>query len=340
MNSCTTKAHFITLVLAASVSSGCSNFAFSGAPSTITPQLIASRPARIANGRSPNIGSKTNNVYVSEYENGSDARVLGYGGANRRDKKPSCSRKSPYAHDIAIDGKGNVIVAGGFGVTTVYNGSPMCGKKLGVLPIGWGGLAVNAASSDAANGTVAVAALQDGSGPGSIELCTLRAGCTGNLKNNDMNFVMGVALANDGDCWASSEQGPSMGYAPVLTYFKGCTGSGETARGFQNAATGGLDLDDHGNLVVISSATPAVYVYSGCKPQCKLVGGPFALHGTAMYGHLNAASTRFVTADTHYGQVNVYRYTPTAITYLYAFNNGISPSSGIQGAAFDPRSRQ
>jgi hypothetical protein len=83
-----------------------------------------------------------------------------------------------------------------------------------------------------------------------------------------------------------------------------------------------------------------VYVYSGCKPACKAIGGPFPLKGTAVYGHLNEDSTSFAAADYQYGQVDVYRYSPTAITYRYSFNNGISVNSGIVGAAYNPRSRE
>jgi erythromycin esterase len=149
-----------------------------------------------------------------------------------------------------------------------------------------------------------------------------------------------VAVSKNGDCWAASKQGPSKGYKTVLIYFQGCAGSGQTTTHYKNPDSGGLDIDKSGNLVSISYSTPAVYVYSGCKPVCKLIGGPFTLKGTAVYGHLNKDSTRFATADYEYGQVDIYTYSPTAVTYRYSFNNGISVSSGIVGAAYNPRSKE
>jgi hypothetical protein len=126
----------------------------------------------------------------------------------------------------------------------------------------------------------------------------------------------------------------------ALTYFKRCSGSGETATGFDNPASGGLDIDKDGHLVTVSYSTPAVYVYSGCRPACKLIGGPFPLKGTGFYGHLNMDSTSFVAADYQHGEIDVYRYTPTSLKYMYSFNNGLSQSSGVVGAAYNPSSKE
>jgi len=98
-----------------------------------------------------------------------------------------------------------------------------------------------------------------------------------------MNFVYSVAVAKNGDCWASSEQAESMGSGgAVLTYFKDCSGSGQTATGYQNAYAGGLDIDVNGNLVSISATTPAVYVYSACNPLAR----PSAARSRSTGGHL------------------------------------------------------
>jgi hypothetical protein len=285
--------------------------------------------------------SAKSGLYISEYNSRSDAVVLGYPTNDRRNDPPTCSESTPYASSIAVDTKGNLIVPKGFDEVTVFKGPGMCGPKLASFGLGeWGGDAVDVASTNAADGMIAVAAIQDGSGAGSIEICRIKGGCTANLGNPDMNFVFAVAVSKSGDCWAASKQGPSKGYKAVLTYFQGCAGSGQTATHYKNPDTGGLDIDKSGNLVSISYSTPAVFIYSGCKPACKLIGGPFQLKGTAVYGHLNEDSTRFATADYQYGQVDVYRYSPTAITYRYSFNNGISVSSGIVGAAYNPRSKE
>jgi hypothetical protein len=283
-----------------------------------------------------------NGIYVSGYF-GSSSVVYGYRRNNRGNDPPECSRTSqPAAVDVAADAKGNLMVPQG-NELAIFRGPHMCGKQLAQLGIGLGGYAVEAASADATHGTIAVASVQDGSGYGSVQVCMLRTGCRTYLTNSSMNFVFGVAIANDGDCWAASQQGLSMGYVAVLTYFKGCSGSGETATGYQNASSGGLDIDKNGNLVSISCSpancsTPAVYVYSGCKAQCKEIGGPFSLQGASRYGHLNQDSTRLAMADYQFGQVDVYGYSPSAITYLYNFNNGLN--SNIVGASYSARSAQ
>jgi hypothetical protein len=83
-----------------------------------------------------------------------------------------------------------------------------------------------------------------------------------------------------------------------------------------------------------------VYVYSGCKPSCTLVGGPYALQGLSVFGHLNHQSMTFAAADFQYGQVDVYQYnSPSSFNYYYSFNNGLSASSLVEGVAFNPRAR-
>jgi hypothetical protein len=140
-----------------------------------------------------------------------------------------------------------------------------------------------------------------------------------------------------GDCWASGE---TTSYTSSLIYFAGCTGSGVAATGFaQTLAFGALDIDKNGNLVVISVPT-SLYVYKGCKPKCKLLGGPFTLEGSSTFGHLNEDSTSFAVGDYQYSQVDIYSYRPTSVTYRYSFNNGLTPSQLVEGAAYDPRSKE
>jgi hypothetical protein len=152
-----------------------------------------------------------------------------------------------------------------------------------------------------------------------------------------MDFVAAVAMSKKGDCWASSA------VPTALTYFKDCSATAQSATGYENSDAGGLDIDNNGNLVSISCSevscsTPVLYVYSGCNPKCKKVGGPFPLQGASWYGHLNEDSTRFAAADYEYGQVDVYKYSPTTVTYLYSFNSGLN--SDISGAAYNPRSKE
>ena len=275
-------------------------------------------------------------IYVS-LNRSSGSGVFGYPSSNRKNRGPICSENAPPDYDVAVDGRGNLIVPSP-GSITIFKGPGMCGRKLGSFHTIWyADYPADATSTDAASGTIAVAVVQDdASGLGSIELCTLKNNCTTNLLAG--NFVFAVAMSKNGDCWASSAD------PTALTYFKGCSGHLQVATGYENTDGGGIDIDDHGNLVsiscsVVSCSAPALYVYSGCRPKCKKIGGPFPLQGASMYGHLNENGTRFAAADYEYGQVDVYTYTPTGITYLYSFNDGLAPG-GRMGAAYNPRSEE
>lgn len=284
-------------------------------------------------------------IYVSGYGGSNDTEpfIAGFAERNRQNRAPICSESIPNVDDIAADEKGDLIVPALAKGVEIFAGPDMCGPELGWIDETVGD-AIDAASIDAANGPIVVAVNDDGSGSGSLLVCTLKNGCATNLQNPGMHQVISVALAKNRDCWASSD--------PVaLTYFRGCSGSGQTATGYENPYPGGLDIDKDGNLVSISNQvinqdgktvplsvpTYAVYVYSGCRPACKRVGGPFTLEGQASYGHLNGNSTAFAVADYRLGQIDVYKYSPKALTYDYSFNNGLFESS-IKGVAYNRRS--
>jgi hypothetical protein len=163
-------------------------------PETPTISAQAERGRPVYGVQAPD--SAKSGLYVSEYNNRSDAVVLGYPTNNRRNGPATCSVSTPYARSIAVDTKGNLIVPEGFDEVTVFKGPGMCGPKLGSFGLGeWGGDAVDVASTNAADGVIAVAAIQDGSGSGSIEICRIKGGCTSNLGNPDMDFVFGVAVS-------------------------------------------------------------------------------------------------------------------------------------------------
>jgi hypothetical protein len=283
--------------------------------------------------------SATRGIYVSAFFY---PMVYGYPEINRHNHPPICTETgvSNAVNGIAVDAKGNLIVPNGAqGAVFIFQGPGMCGPMLGSFTDPYG-MPSDASSPDAATGIIAVGNIFDnGNTPGSISICTLSGGCTVNLTNPNLNEVAGVAMDRNGDCWASG----SNGSAATLTYFKSCAGAGRSATGFKNDDYGGLDVDSAGNLVSIDEeggGTGQVWVYSGCKPACKRVGGPFALHGAAVFGHLNKKSTRFVTGDFQFLQVDIYSYSPTAIKYLYSFNKGLSPSADVEGAAYNPRSKE
>jgi len=269
----------------------------------------------------------------------SDA-VLGYRANNSRNKPPICTVKASYPSGIAADSDGNLIVTdGGNGTILVFKGPKMCGPELGSFSDPYG-QPVDAASAHAATGTIAVANIFDTGGPGSIAVCTLAGGCTKNLRgpsNESMYEVAAVALADNGDCWASSTD--STGTA-TLTYFKRCSGHGRTATGYENAYYGGLDIDSEGHLLAISAFDSKLYVYKGCAPACTLAAGPYSLVGESVYGHLNEKSNMFVASDFLNGQVNVYAYTPSSLTYQYHFNNGLSGSTDPEGVTYNRRPQE
>ncbi|MGA8575716.1 MAG: hypothetical protein WB609_08555 [Candidatus Cybelea sp.] len=184
----------------------------------------------------------------------------------------------------------------------------MCGVAMGSIKDPYGG-PTDVASKNAAAGKIVVANLFGKSGgAGSVSVCTFAGGCKTNLIDANMYFVYGIAMSRDGDCWADATN--KSGTAVALTYFKNCNGSGQTATGFSNPSYGGL--------------------------ACTLVGGPFALEGRTMFGHLNKASTRFVGADSEGNQVDVYTYSPTKLQYEYSFTNGIFGSGEPSDAAYSP----
>lgn len=287
-------------------------------------------------------------IYISEDLGTS---LLGYA-KNNSANGPSICSESPvsFPRGIATDTGGNLIEPDGLSSVNVYTGPSMCGPLAGTISDRYGG-PIDAAATNAMTGSIAVANEYDTpSGPGSISVCSLGTGCTANLTNPAMSLVAGVAMAANGDCWADAVNASNVA---TLTYFAGCTGAGVQATGFTNPYWGGLDIDNHGNLVTISlfgpghSATSQMYVYSGCHPACTLVGGPFPLTpggsqtgGMALFGHLGRQNERFITADFVYGQADIFAYTGhgRGLSYLYSFNNGLSASLFPEGAAYSPRS--
>lgn len=308
---------------------------WSALASVVPLELRPSGPARVLAKIVPERKSKRSHIYVSEFFN---TLIWGYRDPNSNNSSPICS-VSPVSsvNGIAVDGKGNLIDPdGGSRTIIVFKGPGMCGASIGSVSDPYGQPS-DAASANAVTGTIAVANIYGTSGAGSISLCTLPGGCFANLTNPHMYEVFGVAMANNGDCWASATN--SAGKA-TLTYFKGCTGSGRGAKHYRNTDPGGLDIDNAGNLVSISAFDSEVYVYKGCNPGCTLVGGPFLLKNESIYGHLDQKSKHFAVSDYTLGEIDVYNYSPTNITYSYEFNNGLSSSEDLEGVAVNPRSNE
>jgi hypothetical protein len=280
----------------------------------------------------PMAKAKKAGLYASEFYGSS---IFGFAASGKG--APTCTINGVSSvNNIAADGKSNLIDPDG-GSRTVIIYAPNCGKILGTISDSVGQPA-DAASADAATGTIAVGNIFDTSDtPASISVCTLKKGCTANLTNPNINELAGVAMDLKGNCWGDAIN--SSG-AATLTYFKGCKGKGAATTGFVNSSFGGLDIDSKGNLVSVDFDATALYVYSGCNPKCKKVSGPLALHGEAVFGHLNAAGTVFASGDFTAGAIDLYKYTPTSLKYTSSVTDGLSPSLDTEGTAFAPRSKE
>jgi hypothetical protein len=281
------------------------------------------------------------------YVSGEGVGVLGYHDPNRRNGSPICKLRGPSrVSNVGIDFSGDPIVPDGSnGFIDIYRGPSLCGPLVGSFREPYGN-PVDAASADAINGTIIVADSGDGGAVrGSILRCTLAKGCDTRLTNPKMAGVFAVALARNGDCWAL---GTSDGLAAPLnlTYFKKCLGGGQQAAGFKAKFVGNLDIDSAGNLVVIFRCcsffhpeTAMVRIYKGCNPRCKLMGGPFSTgRGDTVCGHLNEDSTELAVANLSRQEVDIYRYSTAALTFLYSFATPLKTE--ILCVAHQPRSSE
>jgi hypothetical protein len=272
-------------------------------------------------------------------QSGSTGFVYGYPFNDRSNGPPVCSvgplNISYIATDIAVDSKGDLLVTEtGTNTIKIFKGPGLCGPELGSIADPYGGYFQDVASRD---GETIVAAYDYGPRRSNgVAVCTLSGGCTRHLHTAGWAFTRAVAIAANGDCWAS---GDDSGNIPGLAYFAHCRGNGVLATGFKNGQSGGLDIDANGNLVSISSAAPDdLYVYAGCNPACTLVGGPFQLKGSGDvdFGHLDGGANKFVAPDGH-GNLDVYSYSPSGIHYLYSITND---TQGVSAAAFSPPSKE
>jgi hypothetical protein len=306
---------------------------FSKIANLIPVELAPSGPRAVLDRVTPDKKKKKKGgAYGSQFYAG---KINGYEGNLKSNPSPSCTETASYPNGIAVDGKGALIDPDGGTRTVIVYKAGMCGAEAGSFSDDYGQPS-DASSPNAASGTIAVGNIFDTSGAGSISVCTM-SGCTANLTNSNMYEVAGVAMDKAGNCYASATN--SLGSA-TMTYFKGCAGSGTAATGWENTYYGGLDIDKKGNIVAIDAFTPAVRIYKGCNPTCTLVAGPFTLHGDSVFGHLNKKSTEFIAGDYANGEIDVYKYSTKGLTYEYSFNNGLSVSDDVEGAAFDPRSKQ
>ena len=161
----------------------------------------ASRPFRRAAAPDP----AKRGIYVSSFDGTS---IYGFKNSYVQGSGPICTLYTGqvYVNGIAADSLGNLIVPQNNGnLVKIYRGPDMCGPLLGSLKDPYGQPA-NAASFNAATGTIVVADIEGKRGTlGSLAVCSLGSGCTRRLEPKFTGYATGVALAKNGDCWLTTE---------------------------------------------------------------------------------------------------------------------------------------
>jgi hypothetical protein len=267
--------------------------------------------------------------------------INGYPDPDKKNVEPTCTIDGNAIGGWGVDLQGDLILPWAKPNMTpsinVYAGPKLCGTEIGSIPDPHG-QAVDAKSFDATKDSIYVSELTTVStNEGDLLICSLKNESCGSPVTNSAitGFAAGVAIDTKGDCWLSAATSTTSGF--VLVYWKGCKGGGAVATGTKNAAFGGLFFDAQGNLVSIDS-TGELYVYSGCRPKCKLVSSS-ALKGASIFGNLNQKGDRLAVGDIANTDVDVYSYAPTGIKYLYSFNNGLESTGYTEAAGFDPTNK-
>lgn len=312
------------------------SFGAAKSPASLIPPEFRPAGPMLFHGIPAPRNQKTRGIYVSAFYL---YTIMGYPPKNRNNGTPTCYVPGEeYVQGIAADDVGDLVVPEGGSRRIDFFSKNMCGFKIGSVFDAFGqpsDVAIDRGS--ALTQYVVIGHIIDNSVPGgSISKCSLaKNSCKLDLFNDQLGDLAGVATRN-GDCWGSGRKPGGTKTPAVLIYFAHCRGHGRLAQGFKNAYLGGLAFDGDGNLLSISAFDAKLYVYKGCDPKCSLVGGPFALNGNTVFGRLNAKSTEFVAADFQYGQIDVYKYSPTKLSYEYSFDNGLSPSNDVEGTAVNP----
>ncbi len=286
----------------------------------------------------------------------STGNIIVYPKNNSANGPPRCNFTTGQGvNDFASDEKGDLIIPNAFSGVDVY--APRfkpksCGRLLGTIPDSLG-QAADAAAKDAKKGTIVVGNLLGGPLTG-ILTCTLASLTCTALNSPNMATgttsspaAAGVAMDKAGNCYADAfDTSGAVG----LWIYAGCAGKGKeltSANGFSEPYYGGIDVDNRGNIVVISLfnstlSTPSeVTVYSGCSTgTCKVVSGPTALAGASVFGHLGRQNERYAVGDVLNSDIEVYSYSHGALgSMLYSFNNGLSCATDeCEAAVYMPRS--
>jgi|HubBroStandDraft_4_1064222.scaffolds.fasta_scaffold166209_2 hypothetical protein len=143
--------------------------------------------------------------------------------------------------------------------------------------------------------------------------------------------VLGVALDQHGNLFASCQIAPGAGHGEVVEFKAGSTKGTQTHISLETA--GGLGFDGAGHLLAIDVNGPTLNVYDGGnrKPIDTL-----KLPGASIYFSFDRDSKELYVADYALGEIDVFRYRPSKLTQINTITNGMSPSSGNIGIANIP----
>jgi hypothetical protein len=316
------------------------------APLSLIPAFM--RPAGVRSlhlGVAPLKKSKvTPEFWASEFYG---SQFFGYPSPNTGNSAPTCTvgtSSSPveYVNGTGADASGNYAAPGYTGqeylTVNVYKAGT-CGTVLYDPEDETGQpAAVASTTSFASQIVIGELADYDNSDYGAVVICTTTACGTPLTSSNITDYGAGVAVDKSGDCWMSAET--SGDASATLAYWPKCTGSGETATGFQNKYYGGLFIDTKGHLGAID-LSGTLYVYSGCNTACTLVKST-ALHGESLFGNLNAKGNQLVVGDFENGACDVYTYNSKtgAATYSYSFDSGLTSSDDVESCISSPSNKK
>jgi len=306
-----------------------------GAVSIIPRSVLPKTQQRLKGRQAP--PQEMKGIYAAEFL---ASQVLGYTKNNSSNSASICNVSGVASvNNIGTDTVGNLLVPDAFSGVNVYTGPTMCGSLMATISDTYG-QASDAASVNAATGPIVVGNIL---GPGYVVNCTVASlSCTELTPGGaGIGEVAGVAMDAAGNCYADSYNAAFT--AVEVTYWAGCTGTGTVMSGFLNTGYGGLDIDNHGNLVSFNwhgSAGTDLWVYSISGSALTSVSDNTLTNNTAIFGHIGKQGQRMVAGAYLKGQEDIYQYSPTTLTYYYSFNNGLTASSDTEGVTYSPSSKK
>jgi NHL repeat len=160
---------------------------------------------------------------------------------------------------------------------------------------------------------------------------------TQTLHDECFLHVLGVALDEHGNLFASCQASPGGGHGGIVEFKAGSTKGKQTH--ITLAGPGGIGFDGAGHLLAIdgsgSGATLNVYNVGSPKPIDKL-----PLPGAAIYFSFDRNSKELYVADYSLGEIDVFKYSPSKLMQINKITNGMSPSSGNIGIANTPPQKE